>query len=170
MQLFVHIVRAHTSSFLYQCTIVSQWHNTFDRNLACKNSRHQVEAQWTRSDIAEPALFLISNPQNTYTNNVAAGSVAHGFWFELLPHVLGESALLAINAGVVPRHLGLIPGGFAGNVAHSCSQDGITSQGNGRSNFARGLRSHMPYSPSLNPLFVHTFQPTSSRLGGFHQM
>lgn len=90
-----------------------------------------MEESWTRSDIAEPALFLISNPQNYYIDNVAAGSVAHGFWFELLKHVIGESALLDINQGVNPRETSLIEGGFVGNVAHSSAQDGITTQGNG---------------------------------------
>ncbi len=36
-----------------------EWYNTFERNLGCKNAKHQVEAGWTRSDIAEPALYLI---------------------------------------------------------------------------------------------------------------
>ena len=107
-----------------------EWHNTFERNLGCKNARHRIEASWTRSDVAEPALFLIGSPKNKYIGNVAAGSAAHGFWFELLPWVGGDAAKLAVNNGFVPREASLLDGGFVDNVAHSCSQDGVTSQGN----------------------------------------
>ena len=44
---------------------------------------------WTRVSSAllvsdtSPATFWATNPNNTYINNVAAGSEAYGFWFRL---------------------------------------------------------------------------------------
>lgn len=40
-----------------------------------------------------PATFWISNPSNTYTNNVAAGSRGSGFWYHLETFPTGESSL-----------------------------------------------------------------------------
>ena len=67
-----------------------EWDNTFEHNLGCVTNRHQVKEKWTRSDIAEPAIFLMSNVANHWIGNVATGGV-HGFWIELLKRVNGAS-------------------------------------------------------------------------------
>ena len=38
---------------------------------------------------AMPATFFLTNPNNTVTNNVAAGSMAIGFWLRFLDTVDG---------------------------------------------------------------------------------
>jgi hypothetical protein len=70
----------------------------FEHNLGRVTAKHQVTANYTRSDIAEPAIFLMSNPANHWIKNVASGGV-HGFWLELLKRVIGDSAKLEINSG-----------------------------------------------------------------------
>jgi len=67
-----------------------------------------------------PSTFYITNPDNTFTNNVAAGSADTGFWFNLDSSVSGESATSAFTAlysGTDPSRLRIRE--FDGNVAHS---------------------------------------------------
>ena len=80
-----------TNSFLLLPGLIKKWHNTFERNLGCKNARHQVEAAWTRSDIAEPALFLIRYVQphklvGTVADNIAifATTLTMCIWYPLI--------------------------------------------------------------------------------------
>ncbi len=60
-----------------------------------------------------PATFWITNPTNTWTENVAAGSERSGFWFELLKRGSRASRFPNIN----PMHDSLTL--FQNNVAHS---------------------------------------------------
>ena len=62
-----------------------------------------------------PAAFWITNPANTLSGNVAAGTDGSGFWYALPEHPTGLSA--AAGGGVWPRHTAL--GTFEGNLAHS---------------------------------------------------
>jgi len=62
-----------------------------------------------------PATFWISNPDNSYVGNVAAGSASAGFWLELREEVRGPSA--EFHPGVNPQTIGLLH--FKDNVAHS---------------------------------------------------
>ena len=62
-----------------------------------------------------PAAYWITNPANTLTGNVAAGTDGSGFWYALPEHPTGPSA--AAGGGVWPRHTAL--GTFEGNLAHS---------------------------------------------------
>lgn len=63
----------------------------------------------------DPSTFWITNPQNSFENNVAAGSEGSGYWFELKTRVRGPSS--ALHPGVNPSKLPLLS--FVGNVAHS---------------------------------------------------
>jgi cell surface hyaluronidase len=67
----------------------------------------------------QPADFWITNPSNTVTENVAAGSEGNGFWYDLSPHPTGPSA----TESVWPRRMAL--DAFANNVAHSNANDGL---------------------------------------------
>lgn len=60
-----------------------------------------------------PAVFWITNPNNMFTDNAAAGSAKYGFWFDLKEHPTGPSA----TNEICPRKQGL--GTFESNVAHS---------------------------------------------------
>jgi hypothetical protein len=66
-----------------------------------------------------PASFWITNPNNTFENNVAAGTQGTGFWFAMPRQPMANSAS-------IPRFVGMQPykeplGKFAGNKAHSCA-------------------------------------------------
>jgi cell migration-inducing and hyaluronan-binding protein len=63
------------------------------------------------------STFWITNPDNIYIGNVAAGSDATGFWFALPQHPTGAFAGTDISANTWPRRMRVRE--FKGNVAHS---------------------------------------------------
>ena len=79
------------------------------------------------------STFWITNPDNTYRDNVAAGSDATGFWFAFPQHPTGAFEGTEISANTWPRRTKLRE--FTGNVAHS-NFDGFMGdrapQANGR--------------------------------------
>jgi G8 domain len=66
-----------------------------------------------------PATFWITNPDNTFRNNVAAGSDGFGFWYALPEHPTG----LSHGNELWPRRTPLRE--FSGNVAHSNGSRGL---------------------------------------------
>ncbi len=63
------------------------------------------------------ATFWITNPDNIYRDNVAAGSDATGFWMSLPEHPTGKFEGTEISAKTWPRRTPFRE--FKGNVAHS---------------------------------------------------
>ena len=63
------------------------------------------------------AAYWITNPDNTFVNNVAAGSEATGFWFSLPEHPNGAFLGSEDAQNTWPRRTPLRE--FRGNVAHS---------------------------------------------------
>ncbi len=63
------------------------------------------------------STFWITNPDNTYRDNVAAGSDQIGFWIALPIHPTGQFEGTPISAATWPRRTALRE--FSGNVAHS---------------------------------------------------
>ncbi len=63
------------------------------------------------------ATFWITNPANSYIDNVAAGSDAIGFWVSLPEHPNGQFLGTEISLNTWPRRIPF--GEFRGNVAHS---------------------------------------------------
>ncbi len=63
------------------------------------------------------ASFWITNPDNSYIDNVAAGSDSTGFWFSIPQHPNGAFLGTEIAANTWPRRTPLRE--FRGNVAHS---------------------------------------------------
>jgi G8 domain-containing protein len=61
--------------------------------------------------------FWITNPDNTYRDNVAAGSDATGFWFAFPEHPTGKFEGTEISKATWPRRMKLRE--FKGNVSHS---------------------------------------------------
>ena len=61
--------------------------------------------------------FWITNPDNTYRDNVAAGSDATGFWFAFPEHPTGKFEGTEISRATWPRRMKFRE--FKGNVAHS---------------------------------------------------
>jgi len=63
------------------------------------------------------STFWITNPDNIYRDNVAAGSDATGFWFALPEHPTGKFEGTEISAKTWPRRTRVRE--FKGNIAHS---------------------------------------------------
>src|SRR5579864_2323467 len=63
------------------------------------------------------STFWITNPDNIYRDNVAAGSDSTGFWFALPEHPTGKFEGTEISAKTSPRRTRVRE--FKGNVAHS---------------------------------------------------
>ena len=63
------------------------------------------------------ASYWITNPDNTFRDNVAAGSDSNGFWMSLPEHPNGKFAGTEISANTWPRRTPFKE--FNGNVAHS---------------------------------------------------
>src|SRR5580704_14291342 len=63
------------------------------------------------------SAFWITNPDNSFIDNVAAGSDATGFWFSLPMHPQGQFAGAEISKTIWPRRTPLRA--FRGNVSHS---------------------------------------------------
>jgi hypothetical protein len=66
-----------------------------------------------------PACFWITNADNIFIDNHAAGSDRYGYWFDLQEHSMGPSASLnvcPINGNI---------GEFRGNTAHSMGRYGL---------------------------------------------
>src|SRR4026209_63946 len=61
--------------------------------------------------------FWITNPDNTYVGNVAAGSDSTGFWLAFPEHPMGQFEGTDISKATWPRRTKLRE--FKGNVAHS---------------------------------------------------
>jgi len=88
---------------------------------------HQSTAGQSAPDILIPsdntaASFWITNPDNTYRDNVAAGSEAIGFWIALPQHPTGAHLDKEGSANIWPRRTPLRE--FSGNTAHS-NFDGV---------------------------------------------
>ncbi|HTT05370.1 MAG TPA: hypothetical protein VMF64_08775, partial [Steroidobacteraceae bacterium] len=63
------------------------------------------------------STFWITNPDNSYVDNVAAGSESTGFWMSLPEHPTGAFADTAVSKATWPRRTKFRE--FKGNVAHS---------------------------------------------------
>jgi cell migration-inducing and hyaluronan-binding protein len=63
------------------------------------------------------STFWITNPDNVYRDNVAAGSDATGFWLAFPEHPMGQFEGTEISSTIWPRRMKLRE--FKGNVAHS---------------------------------------------------
>jgi cell migration-inducing and hyaluronan-binding protein len=63
------------------------------------------------------SAFWITNPDNTYRDNVAAGSDATGFWFAFPEHPTGKFEGTEISKATWPRRTKFRE--FKGNVSHS---------------------------------------------------
>lgn len=92
--------------------------NVFRRNLGFQ-SRAVTKDPLLPTD-EHPATFWITNPDNTFVGNHAAGSDGYGFWYALPEHPTGLSS----NQGNVwPRRTPLKA--FRDNVAHSNGNSGL---------------------------------------------
>jgi hypothetical protein len=93
------------------------------------------------------ATFWITNPANTYIDNVAAGSDTNGFWLSLPEHPTGAFEGTEISKSTWPRRTPF--GEFRGNVAHS-NYDGFMFDRNVAPDGTFGVTGTV-YIPRKNP-------------------
>ncbi len=100
-------------------------YNVIRKNVVVLTKRPAAGQQLTPSDNSHnqlqnrtPSSYWITNPNNTFEDNVAAGTQGTGFWFAFPTAPMGDSGGDAYFNGIQPHKepLGL----FKGNKAHSC--------------------------------------------------
>jgi cell surface hyaluronidase len=104
----------------------SETGNTLRGNLGFSTKR-PPEGQRLLPTDRDPATFWITNPSNTFENNVAAGSANFGFWIALPKKATGLSATDPRFADVFPSRTAL--GVFKNNLAHSNENTGLNVDG-----------------------------------------
>jgi hypothetical protein len=100
----------------------SERDNTLTNNLAAVAKKVITKIRPEETDDV-PSSYWITNPENTFIGNVAAGSEHSGFWFEMSFSVRGPSAEMSMYDGYNPREKPLTL--FQGNIAHSNNEHGI---------------------------------------------
>lgn len=96
--------------------------NTFARNLGASTLRVEQLIRAEETDDS-PSTFWITNPDNTWVDNVAAGSASTGFWFEMRTRVRAPTRGRWLPDDYNPKEIPLRR--FARNVAHSNGNDGL---------------------------------------------
>src|SRR5262249_29011017 len=118
----------HGNQFVHNLGILTKCHPAapcVPTNLApfgTTGGRNFDTAGQNAKDILLPSdntasTFWITNPDNVYRDNVAAGSEATGFWFALPEHPTGKFEGTEISAKTWPRRTRVRE--FKGNTAHS---------------------------------------------------
>src|SRR5205085_4889208 len=89
--------------------------------------------------------FWVTNPDNVFRDNVAAGSDATGFWLAFPEHPAGKFEGTEIAAKTWPRRTQIRE--FSGNVAHSNVEGLMFDRGpNAQNRFNLGGNTHMAYA------------------------
>lgn len=103
----------------------SERFNTIRRNVVLLTKRPAAGEEVTPSDNSDnevqnrtPSSFWITNPNNHFTDNVAAGTQGTGFWFAMPKKPMGLSATHPRFSAMEPHKEPL--GSFDRNMAHSC--------------------------------------------------
>jgi len=108
-------VAFNTMGHTYFIEDAIETNNLFDNNLAILTKR-----SWSLLNTDQtPASFWITNPNNIFRNNHAAGSDRYGFWFDTQVHPLGPS----FTTSICPEYEKL--GEFIDNVTHSNGRYGL---------------------------------------------
>lgn len=115
--------------------------NTITGNLGLVTRQPASGEQLLPSDVT-PSTYWITNPDNSFTGNVAAGSRGFGFWFALPERPTGLSA----GTSHWPRRTPL--GEFSDNVAHSNRNTGLNVDHGPRPD---GTIETVSYRPRENP-------------------
>jgi len=125
--------------------------NIFERNLGAVG--HGVEKLISPQESDDtPSTFWITNPQNTWKGNVAAGAGLSGFWFEVKGRVRGSSA--SIHPDMIPNRLDLLE--FIDNVSHSSVQGIQTYPSDGYiPNSLAVFENHKSYRNRNSGVFFH---------------
>ena len=153
----------HGNEFVHNLAIQTKCHTTkpcVPTNLAAngendytyENRTAYRQASFSGKDTLLPsdntvAAYWITNPDNTFVDNVAAGSDENGFWLSLPEHPQGAFLDTDISKNTWPRRTQLRE--FRGNVAHS-NFDGFMFDRNINEDNTFGLAGNA-YGPKENP-------------------
>jgi cell migration-inducing and hyaluronan-binding protein len=115
----------HGNEFVHNLGVLTKCHPDkpcVPTNLAASGEPRTGSNGQSAKDVLIPsdntaATFWITNPDNIYRDNVAAGAEATGFWMSLPEHPTGAFEGTDASAATWPRRTPL--GEFKGNVAHS---------------------------------------------------
>ena len=171
----------HSNEFIRNVGIQTKCHTTkrcAPTNLAASGSNYaSVNSGQTNGDALIPSdntvsTFWITNPDNTYIDNVAAGSDQIGFWMAFSEHPMGEFQGTQLSLNTWPRRMQIRE--FRGNVAHSNVDGLILDRGQDeRGQFNVGGNPHAAFADPANPdgsapieSFIRDFTAYKSRNGG----
>ena len=147
------------NEFIKNLAIQTKCHTTLacvPTNLAANGERDSIanrrEASFHSGNTLLPsdntvASFWITNPDNSFIDNVAAGSDENGFWLSLPEHPQGAFKDSEVSKTIWPRRTPLRA--FRGNVAHS-NFDGFMFDRNIYEDNTFGLAT-IPFLPLANP-------------------
>ncbi|HHX83285.1 MAG TPA: transmembrane domain-containing protein, partial [Pseudomonadaceae bacterium] len=168
----------HSNEFISNVGIQTKCHTSkpcVPTNLAPAGSAQERGDGQSSPDALIPSdntvsTFWVTNPDNTYRNNVAAGSDQIGFWMAFPEHPTGQFEGTEISANTWPRRTQIRE--FSGNVAHSNFDGLMLDRGpNAEGRFNAGGNPHMAFSDPANatgPLdsYITDFTAYKSRNGG----
>jgi len=153
----------HGNQFIHNLAIQTKCHPTLPcvpTNLAANGERdalYKDRAAYTKASFHSGhtllpsdntvASYWITNPDNTFIDNVAAGSDENGFWLSLPEHPQGAFKDSPASKTIWPRRTPLRE--FRGNVAHS-NFDGFMFDRNIYEDNTFGLAT-IPFLPLKNP-------------------
>jgi len=149
----------HGNEFIKNLAIQTKCHTTLDcvpTNLAANGERDSNRQNYRERSFHGNTLlpsdntvaaYWITNPDNSFIDNVAAGSDENGFWLSLPEHPQGAFKDSAVSKTIWPRRTPLRA--FRGNVAHS-NFDGFMFDRNIYEDNTFGLAT-IPFLPLTNP-------------------
>jgi cell migration-inducing and hyaluronan-binding protein len=110
------------NQFVHNLGIMTKCHPTLPCDPTNLAPGRPVSNGQSSKDVLLPSdntvsTFWITNPDNIYRDNVAAGSDAIGFWFALPEHPIGQFEGTEVSKNTWPRRTKVRE--FSGNTAHS---------------------------------------------------
>jgi cell migration-inducing and hyaluronan-binding protein len=144
------------NQFVHNLAIQTKCHPTLPCEPTNLTIAHQSNAGQRSDHILIPSdntasSFWITNPDNVYRDNVAAGSDAIGFWIALPQHPTGRASWTREgSANIWPRRMRLRE--FSGNTAHSNFDALMFDRGpNPDGTFNVGGAGHIAYNDPADP-------------------
>ena len=169
----------HGNEFVHNLAIQTKCHTSkpcVPTNLAA-NGSSQLRGNGQQSkDVLIPSdntatSYWITNPDNTYVDNVAAGADQVGFWMAFPEHPTGAFEGSDTSKSTFPRRMQIKE--FKGNVAHSNFDGFILDRGpSATGTFNVGGNPHMAYANPADPnstrleSFITDFTSYKNRNGG----
>jgi len=147
----------HGNQFVHNLGILTKCHPDapcIPTNLAASGAVKPAGNGQNAKDVLIPSdntasTFWITNPDNTYRDNVAAGSEQVGFWIALPEHPTGAFQDTDLSKTTWPRRMQIRE--FKGNTAHSNFDGFILDRGqDAQGKFNVGGNPHMAYADPAN--------------------